>query len=86
MVKFIVENGGELSWVDFDGNTLLHEAAKSGDIHLIRYLLSQNVPASSVNKYNLSAASYVKIGAIEVMKELVEAGASLSHSTSSSIF
>jgi len=77
MIKFLVEKGANLMWVDKDKDTLLFQAAKSGDINLVRYLLSQNLPADALNKNGESAAVYVKREAKEVLKELVRAGAPL---------
>ena len=76
IAKWLVAKGCDIHAHGADGRTLLHIAARAGDVEMVRYILSQGVPASTPGAFSLPA-----LGSAEdedVVLTLLDAGTDLS--------
>lgn len=55
IAKWLQSQGCDLKASDADGTTMLHIAAKAGDVSLVRYLLDHGLGASTPGQYGLPA-------------------------------
>jgi ankyrin repeat protein len=74
-------HGCDLQAAAADGTTLLHIAARAGDVKFVRFLLSQGMGASTPGKYGLPALGGVE--SEEVAMVLLEAGTDMSRMNAS---
>jgi cytohesin len=54
LLELLVEHGADLSVVDDLGETLLHRAARSGDIEVVAYLLEHGLDPDAVNSIGVT--------------------------------
>lgn len=79
-VKQLIARGARTDLVGYDGNSVIHEAVKSGNLDLVKYLLT--LP-KDLNLKNMDDRTPLMLAVerpsanIEIVKALVEAGASI---------
>jgi ankyrin repeat protein len=76
IVKWLKAQGCDIKASAADGTTLLHIAAKAGDVGLVRYLLDQGMDASTPGEYGLPALGSTYSEDVALM--LLEARTSMS--------
>ena len=56
-----LDAGFDVNGADHDGNTLLHLAADSGSVSLVKVLLARGATPNVINKWNLTPAALATI-------------------------
>lgn len=76
ITKWLTAKGCDIGARGADGQTLLHIAAKAGDVKLVRYILDQGVPAATPGRFSLPALGSASDQDVALV--LLEAGTDLS--------
>jgi hypothetical protein len=76
IAKWLAAKGCDIRAHGADGRTLLHIAARAGDVEMVRYILSQGVPASTPGAFSLPALASAEDE--DVVLTLLDAGTDIS--------
>ncbi|KAK5089797.1 hypothetical protein LTR70_006171 [Exophiala xenobiotica] len=78
IVKYLLENGGDVNACDKDNSTVLHAACRGGDLSVVKYLLENGANVSACDKDNRTALHVAcHVGNPSMVTNLLENGANV---------